>query len=85
MIDINFVSIFAHVSWRNLRYLFVDPLSSFNWCAVLVGEEELKLRQLAHHTVKNGVNSIHSWGVPQTGLKLPPRVYSKGVYVPSRV
>ena len=37
------------------------------------------------HTVKNGVNSIHSWGVPQTGLKLPPRVYSKGVYVPSRV
>ena len=37
------------------------------------------------NTVKNGVNSIHSWGVPQTGLKLPPRVYSKGVYVPSRV
>ena len=36
-------------------------------------------------TVKNGVNSIHSRGVPQTGLKLPLRVYSKGVYVPSRV
>ena len=31
------------------------------------------------YTVKNGVNSIHSRGVPQTGLKLPPRVYSKGV------
>ena len=39
----------------------------------------------SYYTVKNGVNSIHSWGVPQTCLKLPPRVYSKGVYVPSRV
>ena len=37
------------------------------------------------HTVKNGVNSIHSQVAPQTGLKLPPRVYIKGVYVPSRV
>ena len=24
-------------------------------------------------------------GVPQTSLKLPPRVYCNGVYVPSRV
>ena len=37
------------------------------------------------YTVKNGVYSIHSRRVQQTGLKLPPRVYSKGVYVPSRV
>ena len=27
---------------------------------------------LSSCTVKNGVNSIHSWGVPQTSLKLPP-------------
>ena len=27
----------------------MDPLPSFNWWAVLLGEEELKWRQLAHH------------------------------------
>ena len=30
-------------------YIFADPLPSFNWWAVSVGEEELKWRQLAHH------------------------------------
>ena len=29
--------------------LFMDPLSSFHWWAVLVGGEELKWHQLAHH------------------------------------
>ena len=28
---------------------FTDPLSTFNWWAVSVGGEELKLPQLAHH------------------------------------
>ena len=32
-IDINFESIFARGSWRNLGYFFVDPLPSFNWWA----------------------------------------------------
>ena len=43
-IDSNFVSILLLVS-----VLFEDPLPSFNRWAVLVGGEELKCRQLAHH------------------------------------
>ena len=30
------------------RTFFADPLHSFNWWAVPLGEEELKWRQLAH-------------------------------------
>ena len=30
-------------------YVFRGPLPSFNWCVVLVGVEEVKWRQLAHH------------------------------------
>ena len=33
------------------------------------------------YTVKNGVNSIHSREVPQTGLKLPPKVFKVKVYM----
>ena len=33
------------------------------------------------YTVKNGGVQHILMGLPQTGLKLPPRVYSKGVYV----
>ena len=31
------------------RTFFADPLPSFDWWAVSVGEEELKCHQLAHH------------------------------------
>ena len=71
--------------------IYINNFSNMYYCRkkyqnpLVLGDEELWQRSKAAMcpdcTVKNGVNSIHSWGVPQTGLKLPPRVNSKGVYV----
>ena len=81
-IDINFVSIFARGSWRNLGYFLADPLPSLNWWAVWVGGQELKWSQLAHHQLMShqGPRFIpHSKAKkPRIKAKISGRMVSRG-------
>ena len=80
LVSIHFREAFSHpyVSFFHLlvngfsitsfRTFYADPLPTFNWWAVLVGGEELKWRQLAHHQLMTQKKSQISGKLVTSGI-----------------
>ena len=69
---------FRHIEVYKLC-IWTLQVEVFGMTSILYGT----VAYILHYTVKNGQHTL--MGVQHAGLKLPLTVYSKGVYVPSRV